>query len=207
MKRVDLATLIAAGIQPTQARLFEAPLQHACARFEIDRTAHRVAAFLANCAVESREFTRLEENLHYSTAERVREVFPSRVPDRQFAATLLGKPEKLANWVYAGRNGNGPPESGDGWRFRGRGLFMLTGRGNYRSAGSALGHDYEAAPGLVAMPHHAALTAAWFWHVIGGNTLADGRAIDALTRRINGPAMLHAERRRERYETGLQAFA
>jgi putative chitinase len=205
--KITLAGLIAAGLQPTQARIFEAPLQLACERFAIDASAGRLAAFLANAGHESRNFTRLEEDLFYRSAERIRAVFPSRVRDLAEAAALVGRPQALANRVYAGKLGNGPEDSGDGWRFRGRGLFQLTGRGNYRSAAVALKFDYELSPDLVAMPHHAALTAAWFWQSIGGNVLADARQIDAITRRINGPAMLAAEERRERYEQGLQAFA
>jgi len=44
--------------------------------------------------------------------------------------------EKLGNAAYAGSNGNGGEESGDGWRYRGRGFFQLTGRANYALAGA-----------------------------------------------------------------------
>lgn len=113
---IDLARLIAAGIAPTQARVFLAPLSAACARFGISTPA-RLAAFIGQCAVESGRFTQLEEGLYYTTAERVRAVFPASVLSLGDAARLTRNPQALANRVYAGRNGNGDEASGDGsWR-------------------------------------------------------------------------------------------
>ena len=84
---ITVASLVAAGIAPTQARVFAEPLSAACARFAI-HTPARIAAFLGQCSMESAGFTRLEENLYYTTPERVRAVFPSRVPSLADAARL-----------------------------------------------------------------------------------------------------------------------
>jgi putative chitinase len=203
---LTLNSLIACGIGPTQAREFLDPLTAACDRFQIT-TPVRQAAFLAQAAHESANFTRLEENLWYSTPERVMAVFPSTIHSIADTLPLIRNPERLANHVYAGRNGNGDANSGDGWRYIGRGLFQLTGRANYMAAGSALGVDLKGRPGLVSKPLHAAQTAAWFWTVAGCNELADSSQIDAVTRKINGRAMLGAEERRSRFDRALQVLS
>lgn len=73
------------------------------------------------------------ENLNYS-AERLLVVFPRYFTPEQ-ARQYARKPEKIANRVYAGRLGNRDEDSGDGWRFRGRGLVQITGRTNYEKFG------------------------------------------------------------------------
>lgn len=202
---LELRQLVACGIAPTQAREFLTPLWAACRRFEITTPA-RLAGFLANACVESKNLSDLEENLFYRTPERVRQVFPTRVPSLAEAAKFCRAPEALANRVYSLKNGNGDEASGDGWRFRGRGIFQLTGRHNYADAGQALGLDLIASPGDVAKPLTAALTAGWFWHVNKCNLLADASNWDAITRAVNGPAMLHRADRAQRAAENLEAF-
>jgi putative chitinase len=187
--------LRAAGVEPGLAEVFAAPLESACKRFEID-TPKRIAAFLGQCLVESTGFRHLEENLTYSTADRIRAIFPSRVTSPEQAALLVRNPQALANCVYAGKNGNGNPITGDGWRYRGRGLIQLTGRANYADAAMGLNRPYLDDPDLLAKPEDACLTAAWYWHNIKANHLADAGEIDSITRAVNGRAMLHAELRR-----------
>ncbi len=87
-------------------------------------------------------------------------------------------PDRLANYVYASRLGNGDQDSGDGWRFRGRGLIQLTGRGNYRAAAAALDVPLEDQPELLALPEAATLSAGWFWKSHGLNELADDDNVD-----------------------------
>lgn len=203
---ITAAALIAAGIGPTQARQFAPSLAAACARFDIN-TAARVAAFVAQCRVESAGFTALEEGLHYTTPERVRQIFPSRVPSLADAATLVRRPQALANRVYSGRLGNGNEASGDGWRYRGRGLKQLTGRANYTDAAVGLGRPYVTQPELVALPEDACLTAAWYWHAAKCNILADSGQWDAITRAVNGPGMLQAAVRAQYSREGVLAFA
>ena len=203
---ISVAQLIAAGIQPTQARLFADPLSAACALFNIDTPA-RIGAFLGQCRVESADFTRLEENLYYTTPERIRQVFPSRVTSMQQASLLVRKPQDLANCVYAGRNGNGDQMSGDGYRFRGRGLIQLTGRANYTLAATGTGRPYLINPDLVAQPSDACMAAAFYWNSNALNALADAQNTDAITLRVNGSAMLHADRRRQYAEDAQRAFA
>lgn len=197
-----ITTLIVCGVGPAVARLWASPIGEACARYEITSRV-RLSAFLAQVCYESNFLTHTEENLFYTTPERIRSLWPSRVHGIQDALSLCRNPEKLANRVYADRLGNGDEASGDGWRFRGRGPIQITGRANYEEAGRAIGVDYIANPELVALPLDGSRTACWFWDHIGGNALADNSDIDGLTKRING-GMNGASERRARFDTNLQ---
>jgi putative chitinase len=203
---IDVARLVAAGVAPTQARAFAEPLRAACALWGID-TPVRVAAFLAQAMHESARLTRLEESLYYTTPERIRAIWPTRVNSLDLAARLTRSPERLANLVYANRNGNGDVNSGDGWAFRGRGIFQLTGRANYTAAQVACNRPWVAEPWRVAEPSDACMSAAWYWHSNALNSLADTMQVDKITRAINGPAMLAAAERRQMTEEAARAFA
>jgi putative chitinase len=202
---LELNQLIACGIGPTQARVFLDPLRSAFEQFRID-TACRMAGFIAQAAHESTNFARLEENLHYSTPERIISTFSS-VRSIADAVPLIRNPEALANHVYANRGGNGDEASGDGWRYRGRGLFQLTGRANYMAAGDALGTDLKGHPDRVAQPDMAVATSAWYWAAANCNELADGAQIDVITRKINGRAMLGAVERRNLFDNALRVLS
>lgn len=202
---ISVAQLVAAGIGPTQARLFAEPLKAACALFDISTPA-RIAAFIGQAAHESVRFTRLEESLYYTTPERIKANF-SKVRNLDHATKLVRNPKALANTVYANRLGNGDELSGDGWAYRGRGAFQLTGRANYTKAQVELNRPYVATPDIVAEPSDACLTAAWYWHSIDGNTLADAWNLAAITRAVNGPAMLGAAERQQMAEEAHKAFA
>lgn len=152
------------------------PLNAAMTRFEINTPA-RIAAFLAQAAHESNQLRWLVERLDYTT-KRLMVVWPRRFPTLEQAAAYAHSPERLANVVYANRLGNGDAASGDGWRYRGRGIFQITGRGNYRRVGAALDLPFEEEPSLLEEPEHAALSAAQFWHARGLNELADDRSDD-----------------------------
>lgn len=167
------------------------PLSAAFTRFSIS-TAERQAAFLAQVAHESGDFMRLEENLKYS-ASRLRALFPRKFPTLESAKAVEFQPQRIANVIYANRLGNGPSESGDGFRYRGRGLIQLTGRSNYRSTGAALGVPLETSPDLLLQRDLAVLAAAQFWHSRGLNELADHNDADnddedfvTISIRING---------------------
>ncbi|NML17205.1 glycoside hydrolase family 19 protein [Azohydromonas caseinilytica] len=178
---LNSTTLIAAGIAPRVAEAFAGPLAQACERFEI-HTPARVAAFVSQCAFESRGFVVLEERMLHRTPERICATWPLRVPDLGTAEALVGAPQALANTVHAGCHGNGDAASGDGWRYRGRGLIRLLGRATYCAAGTALQRPYEEQPDLVARPADACWAAAWLWHSRGLNELADRLQFDAITR-------------------------
>lgn len=153
----------------------------------------RIPEFLAQIAVESQRFTRLQENLNYRTPERLMQVWPTRFHSREFAAQYVGKPDVLANYVYANRMGNGDPESGDGWRYRGRGLKQLTGKWNYQKYQEASFVLCVDTPDMLLDPVFAADSAGWFWRYNGCDELADDT--EALTRKINGGLNGFRERR------------
>ena len=136
----------------------------------------------------------MQENLNYR-AERLCQVWPARFPNLAAANECARNPERLANRVYASRMGNGDETSGDGWRFRGRGLIQLTGRSNYQRFANSLGCTIEEAAQRAETPRGAGESAAFFWSANSLNTLADTWSIDAMTRKINGGTAGAAERR------------
>lgn len=175
-----------------RAPQFAAPLTSAMSEFGID-TPLRQAAFLAQIAHESAELSALEERLGYSPA-RIMEVFGRHVSSWADAERLSKSPERLANRVYANRNGNGDEASGDGYRYRGRGLIQLTGRDNYRLAASALHLPLLDKPEQAGDICAACRSAAWFWFSHGLNALADTGNFLAITKKINGSTNGYTDR-------------
>lgn len=148
-------------------------------------TPMRLAHFLGQGLVETGCFAHRAENLNYS-ASRLRQIFPGYFPTEEVARQYERKPERIANRVYANRLGNGPPESGDGWRYRGRGFFQLTGRENYRRYGEVAGVDLENEPELIERDLKKSLqvAAAYFQHM-GLGAYADRNDCAAVSRGVN----------------------
>lgn len=146
-----------------------------------------LAEFLAQCAHESGSFNVLEENLNYSSA-RLMAVWPKRFPTIGDAAPYARNPPALANRVYANRMGNGDEASGDGWRYRGRGLIMITGHDNYAAIARSMGNPtILQCPGALVLPHNAARSAAAWWVTRSElRVLAMRGDTAAVTRIING---------------------
>lgn len=182
-------------------------------------TPARVAAFLAQAGHESQQLMRLEENLVYTSAEQIVRIFrsdfdgdrnraisPAELADAQ---RFVRNPEALANRVYANQNGNGDEASGDGWRYRGRGIFQITGRANYRICSIAICADADTLlvnPEFLADPDYACMAAAWYWAEHDLNALADRGAFEEITRRINGGTHGLAERV-ALWHRGIEALA
>jgi putative chitinase len=174
-----------------QAGVFVFALNDAMARFKIEGRL-RVAAFLAQVGHESGQLRTVVENLNYS-AEGLIRTWPKRF-NLVTATSVARKPEQIANIVYASRLGNGPAVTGDGWRYRGRGLIQVTGWVNYQACGSALSVDLLSKPELLEQPVYAALSAAWFWSSNGLSELADAERFEAITRKVNGGLNGQADR-------------
>ena len=158
-------------------------------KFEIT-TAPRVAAFIAQCGHESRNFTVLTENLNYS-AEALDKIFPKYFKNAgRDAQEYHRQPEKIANVIYANRMGNGDTESGDGWFYRGRGPIQLTGKDNYTNFANDFFDDPETVmddPDLLCEHIPTSLLAAiWYWNKNNLNKYADEEDIKGMTKRING---------------------
>lgn len=158
-------------------------------------TPQRIAAFIAQCAHESGNFTTLKENLNYRPAT-LRKLFPKYFPTDELAEEYCrksNKQEAIANRIYANRMGNSsefdtadPPS-----KWIGRGLIQLTGRHNYQNFADSIEVDgrplnINEVPEYLATFEGAAQSACWFWETNKLNTWADAGNIKELTRRING---------------------
>lgn len=174
--------------------------------YEIN-TPERVAAFIAQCAHESGGFRALKENLNYK-AETLRRIFPKYFPTDDIArqyASLPNKQEAIANRVYANRMGNGPEESGDGFRYCGRGLIQLTGKDNYTWFAASLEIPVEEAAEYLQTFEGAVQSACWFWETNNLNQWADKGDILTLTKRING-GTIGLEDRKKHYAHALHVL-
>ena len=174
------------------AQTYHQPLVDAMGRFDIC-SLQRQAAFLATVAVESQHLSAVEEGLYYKDASRLARIYPRAFKDAAAALPYTRNSKGLGELLYKG--------------YWGRGLGQLTWRRNYERAGEGLGYDYVADPALVATPKHAALTAAWYWHDAKCNDPADKGDMTEVTRRVNGPALMHLAERKAQYETALEALA
>jgi len=177
-------------------------LEQALPDYDIN-TPNRVAAFMAQCAHESGGFTALKENLNYR-AVTLRKVFPKYFTDSA-AEAFAGKQEAIANRVYANRMGNGPEESGDGFRYCGRGLIQLTGKNNYQSFADSIETPVEDVPEYLATFEGAVQSACWFWESNNLNQFADSGDILTMTKRING-GTIGLEDRIKHYEHALHVL-
>ena len=172
-------------------------LEQLLPQYQID-TPQRLAAFLAQCAHESGGFVFIKENLNYRW-QSLRKVFPKYFPTDALAQQYEKQPEKIANRVYANRMGNGPEESGDGYKFCGRGLIQVTGRENSSWFAASLQITPEEASEYMETFEGAAQSACWFWESNNLNQWADKRDILTLTKRING-GTIGLEDRKKHYE-------
>ena len=155
--------------------------------YEIN-TPQRIAAFIAQCSHESGGFMAIKENLNYRW-QTLRKIFPKYFPTDELAQEYASKPNKaeaIANRVYANRMGNGPEQSGDGYRYCGRGLIQLTGRENYSWFAASLSITPEEASQYMETFEGAAQSACWFWETNKLNNWADTGDIVTLTKKING---------------------
>lgn len=148
-------------------------------------TIKRMGAFIAQCSHESGQFTRLEENLNYK-ASRLVEVFPKYFPSLELAKLYESQPEKIANRIYANRMGNGSETSGDGYKFRGRGLIQLTGKTNYQHFADSVNLTIDQAIEYMYSFEGCVQSAADFWERNKLNQFADSGDFITLTKRING---------------------
>jgi putative chitinase len=182
----------ACGAKIEHASLLAAPLNAAMTRFDISNP-NRQACFLATVAIESAHLSQLRENLFYRDPARLLTIFPRAFKTVKDAEPYARNPKALAQLLYEG--------------YEGRGLLQLTWRKNYEAAGAALRHDYVKFPDMVEQPEHAALTAAWFWDTNGCNELADGRDMRSITRRVNGPALMHLTERTDMARRAMEWLA
>ncbi|MGV3695492.1 glycoside hydrolase family 19 protein [Flavobacterium sp.] len=171
-----------------QLRLLEETFR----RYDIT-TPLRKAHFMATCDHESQGFTRFVENLNYS-AEALLKLFKydfdtdhNKVYSQSEmlkAIKLQRNPKAIANFIYANQNGNGNEASGDGWKHRGAGAIMLTGKGiqtDYFKENNQL-----VQPELLQSFQFAIDSAGWYWKKNKLNALADKDDVRSIRKKVNG---------------------
>ena len=183
---------------------FIGPLNDTLTKFDIN-THLRVSMFVAQVGLESGGFLEIEENLNYS-AQRLLQVFPTHFSSLAQSELYEHHPESIANHVYANRMDNGDEQSGDGWKFRGKGLIQITGRADYQEYADGIGVAVDQAAEMASDPEGACLSAGWFWHVHELNQYADASDIVSCTHRING-GYNGLEERQELYRKALAIFS
>ena len=168
--------------------------------YEIN-TLERAAAFLSQTGHESLNFTATHENLNYG-APGLMTTFKKYFPTQDLADAYARQPEKIANRVYANRMGNGDEASGDGWKYRGRGIVQLTGHDNYKACSLAVFQDDRllSSPDWLESKEGCVIGACWFWTTRFINKAADAEDTDAVTRLVNG-GLNGIDDRRARYES------
>jgi predicted chitinase len=177
--------LMEMGVASHDAEQYIDDLEVTLPKYGITASKERLAHFFSQVLHESGFMKFDMENLNYSAAALGR-VFRKYFPTEEEAAEYARKPEKIANRVYANRMGNGDEASGDGWKYRGRGLIQLTGKSNYEAFAAWLGDDRIVDdPDLVAT-EYAVQSAVFYWDTHKLNTLADEDDVGRLTKRING---------------------
>jgi putative chitinase len=178
------------------------PLNAVLQFYEINNK-QRISMFLAQVGHESGGLRTIKENLNYS-ADRLKVIFPKyfrNVDTSEFAKN----PEKIANRVYCSRMGNGDENSGDGYRYCGRGLIQLTGKSNYTAFAADMEMSLDEATEWLKTEEGAAWSAGWFWDSRELNKWADEGDVLTVTKKINGGTIGLADRE-SHYEAALEIF-
>lgn len=185
MITVQLLSTLCPNTNQAKLSEYKDPLNEVMEYYDILETKERTAGFLAQIIHESAGFTAIKENLNYS-ADGLLKVFGKYFPTLEIAMAYARKPEKIANRVYANRMGNGNEESGDGYKFCGRGLIQLTGKKNYTEFANGLGITLDETVAYMETPAGATSSAGWFWDNNTLNSYCDNGDFIGLTKRING---------------------
>ena len=201
MINIDILQAVCPKTNSTILEQYIEPINTVANYYEMFNNVHRIAGFIAQIVHESGGFTAVAENLNYSS-KGLMTTFKKYFPTETLAKQYERKPEKIANRVYANRMKNGDEASGDGWKFRGRGLIQLTGRDNYTKFANALEMSTEDTVAYLETPNGATASAGWFWDNNKLNDYCDKGDFVGLTKRINGGTNGLAERQ-QHYETIL----
>lgn len=180
----QLLKLAAPDTNIGELAMWTGPIAQACIRWQI-ATVREVACFIGHGSVESQGFTHLSENLNYG-ADRLVAVWPNRFPTIAAATPYAHNPEALANHVYAGRFGNGDEASGDGWRYRGAGMFQITFHDNHAACATALAMPLDGFGDYLRSRNGAAMSAGWFFQAHNLARYAATPGVEDDTRAING---------------------
>lgn len=183
-------------------------------------TKEEVSHFLAQVGAETGGLTTLNatENLNYTTASRLVQVFPSKFsllshPTKVSPIPYLNNPSGLANLVYCCQYGNGDVTSGDGWKYRGRGVLQLTWKGNYLGYENYLndiGLDwfYYGPDNLSDINGiHSVLSGMWFFkrNVLDKMTINNTTPVKKVTKKIN-PALKKLNERKNYFNKAINVL-
>jgi len=202
MITLDILQQLCPKTKKSVLELYATPVHEVAEYYDMYTNMNRAAGFVAQIAHESGEFNFVKENLNYGAAGLMN-TFKKYFPDQEIANQYQRQPEKIANRVYANRMGNGDEDSGDGYRFCGRGLIQLTGRNNYTKFANDLGISVEDTVAYLETPAGAVSSAGWFWDQNNLNQYCDSGDFVMLTKRING-GTIGIEDRQEKYKLALQ---
>lgn len=180
------------GVKPEIAKVFIEPLQRHLPAFEIT-TDLRVQHFIAQALHESNYFRSLRENLNYTpiailkTFNKKVERF-SKLEAEKYGRTKehAANQQMIGNIAYENRNGNRDRNSGDGYKFRGGGIFQVTFHDNYDALSKETGIDFVKNPELITVPNWAVFSACWYWNTRNLNQVADTDNTEKVTKLING---------------------
>lgn len=200
---LEILQKIAPSTKVEKLQNFVDPLQQACETYEINSMS-RQSCFLAQVGHESGGFNAVKENLNYG-AKGLMTTFKKYFSDEETALAYERQPEKIANRVYANRMGNGDEESGDGFKYRGRGLIQLTGKNNYTAFAEDMSMSLDEAVEYLETYEGACMSAAWFWWKNNLNAIADKEDMLTLTKKING-GTIGLEDRIHHFELAKGAF-
>lgn len=133
------------------------------------------------------KFQAKRESLYYTKVAGAKANFktPFENKSTQFITSYLCNSEKMANYVYANRMGNGDVASGDGFRYRSGGFIGITGKNAYREVGKALGIDLVNKPDLITQEEYALGSALWYWDKAKLNIYADKDDLDSISDIVN----------------------
>jgi putative chitinase len=143
----------------------------------------RLNHFLAQAAAETGGFTIREENGNYSS-DGLLKTFPKYFKSKSEAKAYANKPQAIFNKTYGGRMGNN--SIGDGFKYRGRGVFQITGKDSYKRFGDKLGLNLVDSPDMASDPQISIQLATLYWSELNLNEWADRDDILAISRGING---------------------
>ncbi len=173
---VDYVVTQFPGLVTSDARTRVADILTTAQEFNIQDSVGIVLAYVLH---SSNFFTAMVENLNYGSSDRLAAVFPTTFRTPAEAVPFVNDPRSLANKLYGHRFGNTEPD--DGWKYRGRGYLLTTGRDGYKTSGDLVGIDLITDPDKLLESNVAArVTAATFAR------LTKPLTVDGVIRQLNG---------------------
>jgi len=151
-------------------------------------TPQRLAYFFGQSIAEvGEDLKSKEESGYYTSVDRLRKVFksPFKGKSDDFVKQYLKSSKKLLSYVYANRMSNRSESTGDGYKYRGRGIFQITGKENYKNLSLETGIDFIGDPDLLLEEANSLIAAIWYWNVNRLSRYVDVMDIDSISDIVN----------------------